>query len=145
MYASHAVSRPQAPKRTGCFALAIALIVNACAAVPPARSIPPKPQGSAVALGVAVQVGELVVTPTRIVEDSRCPINARCVWAGRLVVSTRIEGYSDAGKWRDTADLRLGETFGTHGRVVALVAGEPGRIAGSDTPPEAYRLTYEAR
>ena len=99
------------------------------------------PEGSAVALGQPVKVGNVVATPMKVVEDSRCPINARCVWAGRLIVETRIDG---AG-WRDTANITLGETYGTHGNVIALVSGEPGRTTQQPTPPEAYRFVYEAR
>ena len=43
------------------------------------------------------------------------------------------------------ADITLGETYGTHGHVIALVAGEPGTVAGQETPPDAYRFTYELR
>lgn len=117
----------------------------ACAVIPDA----PRPesaataQGTPVALGQAVQVGSVVATPMEVVEDSRCPINARCVWAGRLVVKTRIDG---AG-WRDTADLTLGEPWSTHDVGIALTSGEPGRMAGegAETPKEAYRFTFEAR
>lgn len=117
----------------------------ACAVIPDAPS--PEsvalPQGTPVALGQGVQVGSVVATPIEVVEDSRCPINARCVWAGRLVIKTRIDG----GGWRDTADLTLGEPWSTHNVVIALVSGEPGKMAGEgkETPKEAYRFTYEAR
>jgi len=116
----------------------------ACAVIPDAPS--PEsvalPHGTPVALGQAVTVGPVVATPMEVVEDSRCPINARCVWAGRLVVRTRIDG---AG-WRDTADLTLAEDWSTHGVVLVLTSGEPGRMAGEgqETPKEAYRFTYEA-
>lgn len=117
----------------------------ACAVIPdaPRPESVAVPQGSAVALGQAVQVGPVVATPMEVVEDSRCPINARCVWAGRLVVKTRIDG---AG-WRDTADLTLGEPWSTHGVMLALVSGEPGREAGAgkETLPADYRFVYEAR
>ena len=119
--------------------------LSACAVIPDAPS--PEsvalPQGTPVALGQAVAVGPVVATPMEVVEDSRCPINARCVWAGRLVVRTRIDG---AG-WRDTADLTLGEAWSTHDIVLALASGEPGRMAGEgqETPKEAYRFTFEAR
>lgn len=100
-------------------------------------------QGTPVALGQPVKVGALVATPMAVVEDSRCPINARCAWPGRLVVKTRIDG---AG-WRDTADLTLGEPWSTHDVILVLTSGEPGRMAGTaeETPPSAYRFTYEAR
>lgn len=110
--------------------LAIApALLAACAVVPPPDATPPAPSGSAVALGEKVRVGDVTVTPVAVVEDSRCPINARCIWAGRLVVRTQIDGQANGEPWRDTADLRLGETFGTHGRVIALVSGEPGKTA----------------
>lgn len=115
-------------------------LLTACVVVPAPYSTPPAPQGSAVALGQSVKVGDLTVTPQSVVEDSRCPIKARCVWAGRLVVKTQIDG---AG-WRDSADMRLGETYGTHGKVVVLVSGEPGKIVERETPPETYRFTYKS-
>ena len=124
--------------------LALSAALAGCVVIPDtAPGAPPAPQGSAIALGQAVQVGAVVATPLEVVEDSRCPINARCVWAGRLVVKTRIDG---AG-WRDTADLTLGEPWSTHKVVLALTSGEPGRMAGEgqETPKEAYRFTYEAR
>ena len=122
-------------------ALLAPAVLAACQVVPAPDSTPPAPQGSAVALGQSVQVGDVSVTPVGVVEDSRCPVNARCVWAGRLVVRTRIDG---AG-WRDSADRRLGETYGTHGKVIALVSGEPGKTAERETPADAYRFVYEAR
>lgn len=119
------------------------LALPACAVIPDAPIVTgtPLPEGSSVALMQPVQVGEIVVTPREVVEDSRCPINARCAWAGRLIVRTRIDG---AG-WRETADITLGETFGTHDFIVALTSAEPGLVAGQETPPDAYRFTYELR
>lgn len=96
-------------------------------------------------LGQKVRVGELTVTPIEVVEDSRCPTGVRCVWAGRLVVRTRIDGRTGGEPWRDTADLRLGETYGARGKLIALVSGEPGKTAERETPPGEYRFTYEAR
>lgn len=103
------------------------------------------PADTPVALGQGVRVADLVVTPMNVVEDSRCPVNARCVWAGRLVVRTQIDGQTANGPWRDSANIQLGETYGTHGRVIALVSGEPGKTADRETPPTAYRFVYEAR
>lgn len=121
------------------------VLLAACAVVPPPDTTPPAPAGSAVALGQKVRVGDVTVTPVTVVEDSRCPINARCVWAGRLVVRTQIDGRANGEPWRDTAEMRLGETFGTHGCVIALVSGEPGKTAERETPPGEYRFVYEAR
>lgn len=126
--------------------IALALAGTAsCTVVPPVERNPPAPAGAAVALNQSVRVGSATVTPVSVVEDSRCPVNARCVWAGRLVVKTRIEGQADGEVWQDTADMRLGESFGTHGVVVALVSGEPGRTTDRPTPSGTYRFTYEAR
>ncbi len=120
-----------------------AALLAGCQVIPDAPNVvgTPASAGTAVPLRQPVAVGDVVVTPWAVKEDSRCPVNARCVWAGRLVVTTRIDGDG----WRDTADIQLGETYGTHGRVVALVSGEPGRTAGGETPPGQYRFVYEPR
>ncbi len=119
------------------------LALSACAIIPDGQlaGATPAAEGAAVGLAQPVRVGDIVVTPIKVVEDSRCPINARCVWAGRLVVETRIDG---AG-WRDTADITLGETFGTHDRVIALTSGEPGKTTQAEIEPGEYRFTYELR
>lgn len=102
---------------------------------------PPAVEGTAVALRQPVQAGAVVATPMSVVEDSRCPENARCVWAGRLIVSTRIDG---AG-WRETADLTLGEPKQVRDVTIALVSGLPERQAERETPASEYRFVYEAR
>ena len=123
-------------------ALALApLALAGCTMVPPPNSTPPQPQGYAVPLGQPVRVGDLVVTPKKVVEDSRCPMNARCVWAGRVVVTTRIVGSN----FSDTADLTLGEPFGTHGKMLALASVRPEKMAGTETQPPEYRFVYEVR
>jgi hypothetical protein len=88
-----------------------------------------------------VRVGSVVATPKKVVEDSRCPENARCVWAGRLVVATRIDG---AG-WRETADLTLGEPKQVRGVTLALVSGLPETQTERETRAGEYRFVYEAR
>ena len=121
----------------------LALPLAACAVIPDAPIVEgtPRAEGTPVAIDQPVRVGDLVVTPKRVVEDSRCPVNARCVWAGRIVVETRIDG---AG-WRDTANITLGETYGTHDRVVALVSASPEVTTGTQIAPADYRFTYESR
>lgn len=122
---------------------ATTMALSACAVIPDAPNVEgiPSPQGSTVALGQPVRLGDLVVTPRQIVEDSRCAKDVQCIWAGRLIVQTRIDG---AG-WRDTANIMLGETYGTHGHVIALTSATPGKASGKDIPPEAYRFRYELR
>ncbi len=125
--------------------IALLTALGACTIIPQTGGVASVslPQGSAAALGQQVQVGALVVTPQEVVEDSRCPINARCVWAGRLIVKTRIDGEG----WRETENLILGEPYATHGTALALTSGEPGRMAGEgrDTKPADYRFTFETR
>lgn len=119
--------------------LAVALSLNACATFPIAGS-PIRSDGLAT-LSQPTRVGALVVTPQAVIEDSRCPINARCVWAGRLVLTTRIDG---AG-WRETVDLTLGQPYSTHGTGLALVSAEPGKIAGAEPSPPAALFGFEPR
>lgn len=122
-------------------ALVAPALLGACIMVPPPDSTPPQPQGYAVPFGVPVRVGDLVVTPKKLVEDSRCPMNARCVWAGRVVVTTRIVGPG----FSDTADLTLGEPFGTKGKMLALVSVRPEKTTQSEIGPRDYRFAYEIR
>jgi hypothetical protein len=125
-------------------ALATLGLLAGCAAYknePIVDNGPPAPEGTAVALDQPVRVGSVVATPKKVVEDSRCPENARCVWAGRLVVSTRIDGPG----WRETADLTLGEPKQLRGVTLALVSGLPEKEAERETPAGEYRFVYEAR
>ncbi|HZF45827.1 MAG TPA: hypothetical protein VEZ26_05800 [Sphingomonadaceae bacterium] len=106
---------------------------------PIASTVPAQPAGSQVALGQAVQVGKLVVTPIEVAEDSRCPMNARCVWAGRVILVTRI----DSEDWRETVPLTLGEPFATHGIPIRLTSVSPERVTGDAPAPEEYRFGFE--
>jgi hypothetical protein len=123
------------------FALSASALIGACTMVPPPNSTPPQPQGYAVPFDVPVRVGDLVVTPKKMVEDSRCPMNARCVWAGRVVVTARIVGPG----FSDTADLTLGEPFGTNGKMLALVSVRPEKTTQAEIGPRDYRFAFEAR
>lgn len=122
-------------------ALIAPALLGACTLVPPPASTPPQPQGYAVPFDVPVQVGDLVVTPKKLVEDSRCPMNARCVWAGRVVISARIVGPG----FSDTANLTLGEPFGTNGKMLALVSVRPEKTTQAEIGLRDYRFAFEPR
>ncbi|WP_120078436.1 hypothetical protein [Aurantiacibacter odishensis] len=124
-------------------ALLLSSTITACATVPDAPIVsngPAASAGTAVPLGKPVMAGNLVATPMEIHEDSRCPANARCVWAGRVIVLTRIDG---AG-WRETAYLTLGEPYATHGARLTLTSASPTAMTGEVIAPEDYRFTYSA-
>ena len=97
-------------------------------------------EGTAVPLNQQVRVGALVVTPLAVKEDSRCPENARCIWAGRAVVSVRIDGMG----WHELAALTLGMPYPTHGTSVTLTSVTPEKKAGATTPARDYRFRFEA-
>ena len=118
----------------------LALALGACTAYangPIVDGVPVRQDGQAM-LGQPTRVGQLVVTPMKVVEDSRCPVNARCVWAGRAIVSTRIDGTG----WRETTNMELGRPYNTHGIAIQLNSVEPGKMAGQETPPPAYVFGY---
>ena len=110
------------------------LIPLAAAALAACATMPAPAVGPTAALGQIARVEGLTVRPLRVVEDSRCPINARCVWAGRIILHARVEGASH--------DLTLGEPVAIPGGRLTLVAAEPGREAGRETDPAAYRFTF---
>jgi hypothetical protein len=56
-------------------------------------------------------------------------------------VTTRIVGSN----FSHPAHPTLGEPFGTHGKMLALVSVRPDKMAGTETQPVDYRFTYEAR
>ncbi len=119
--------------------LAAALALGACATAP-LSDAQVRSDGIA-AIGPPTRIGTIIVTPQAVTEDSRCPINARCVWAGRLVLKTRIDG----ARWREIVDLTLGHALWTHGIGLALVAAEPGKMAGAEPSPPATLFAFEPR
>jgi hypothetical protein len=123
------------------FAAIAALSLGACATYPSGPIVdggPVRQDGMAM-LGQPTRVGALVATPQVLVEDSRCPMNVRCVWAGRVVVTTRIDG---AG-WRETVNLTLSQPYATHGTSITLVSASPEKMAGTTVPPQAYTFAFQ--
>jgi hypothetical protein len=112
------------------FAFALA----GCATVPPAGT------GPTAALGQSIMLNGLRIRPIRIVEDSRCPAQVQCVWAGRIIVDTEISGA--ASYQRRNLELGKPSRLSTVPMRITLIAAEPGKVAGSETPADAYRLTY---
>ena len=115
--------------------LALAALLAGCATAP----APFAAQGSTVEIPHGVHVGRLVAVPQVLLEDSRCPMNARCVWAGRVVLSTRIYGPD----FDETVPLILGEPYATHGTSITLVSVVPEKQAGEEIPAPTYSFGFE--
>jgi hypothetical protein len=123
------------------FLALLPLALAACATTrdaPIVENGPALPGRSAVALGQPVQAGALVATPTDVTEDSRCPVEVQCVWAGRVVITARIDG---AG-WRETVPLTLGTADALHGTTITLISVTPAKKAGQAIAPADYRFTF---
>ena len=123
--------------------LLTALALSACTAttfnVPIVSGGPIREDGRAM-IDQPTRVGMLVVTPKALIEDSRCPINARCVWAGRVVLETRIDGPG----WRQIERLTLGQPLGVRGTSVTLTSAEPNKLAGAPpVRPSAYMFGFQ--
>ncbi|ARU15676.1 hypothetical protein [Croceicoccus marinus] len=99
------------------------------------------PQGSAVAIGQPVMAGDLMLTPLAVKEDSRCALGTQCIWAGRIVVSTRVTGTG----WSETADLVAGEDMIVGGRTMLLESALPERVAEREIAAGDYRFMFLAR
>lgn len=96
-------------------------------------------EGMPAAIGETVRVGPLLATPRSVVEDSRCQLTVQCVQAGRLIVSTRLEGDG----WSQTVPLTLGEPYAVQGTTVTLVSGRPEKWSERRRPRNEYRFIYE--
>jgi len=110
------------------------LFILTAAALAACATVPAPAVGPTAALGQIARVEGLTIRPLRVVEDSRCPINARCVWAGRMILHARVGSAP--------YDLTLGEPLAIPGGRLTLVAAEPGKTAGHETDPAAYRFTF---
>jgi hypothetical protein len=116
-------------------ALPALALLAACGTVP----APFRAEGSTAPVPEGVRVGTLVAVPQVVLEDSRCPMNARCVWAGRVVLSTRIYGPD----FDETVPLILGEPYATHGTSITLVSVIPDKVAGQEIPAPTYGFAFE--
>lgn len=118
--------------------LAAVATLAACATVQPPS---PAPEGSSgwLKLGESAQMGP-VITPVAVVEDSRCPTDVQCVWAGRVVVDTRItlRGGTDVRTLR----IETGKPVQVADGAVTLVAVYPAKTAGATIAPAEYRFAY---
>jgi hypothetical protein len=116
-------------------ALPLLASLAACMTTP----APFAPEGSTVEIPDGVHVGRLLVIPQVLLEDSRCPMNARCVWAGRVVLSTRIYGPD----FDETVPLVLGEPYALHGTSITLTSVQPEKMTGQEIPAPTYRFGFE--
>lgn len=111
-----------------------AFALTSCVTVPPASA------GPTAGLGETITINGLRIRPIRVVEDSRCPAQVRCVWAGRIIVDTEISGA--ASYQRHNLELGKPSRLATVPMRITLIAAEPGKVAVSEIPPNAYRLTF---
>jgi hypothetical protein len=114
-------------------ALSALALLAACAAIPPA----PIHEGP-VALGQTAYVDGPSVTPLEVIEDSRCPADVQCIWAGRVVVRTKIH----LGSGDMIRDLVQGEPIGIADGALELTAVTPVPRTDVELGPENYRFTY---
>ncbi len=117
--------------------LAAAIALTACAPAPVVETAV-RADGLA-RLGEPTRIGRLVLTPAAVIEDSRCPANVQCIWAGRLVLRTRIDG---AG-WSETGDLVLGEPQAVREDRIALISAQPHPRAGIERQSSDYLFGFE--
>jgi hypothetical protein len=122
-----------APQMKHAIALSAPAILAACAAIPPAAI-----HEGPVALGQTAYVDGPRVTPLEVIEDSRCQADVQCIWAGRVVVRTRIH----LGSGDMVRDLALGEPIGVADGAMELVAVAPERRTAGELEMEDYRFTY---
>ncbi|MES3005558.1 MAG: IPT/TIG domain-containing protein [Patescibacteria group bacterium] len=84
-------------------------------------------------------VSTLQITALKIVEDSRCPTNVTCIWAGRVVVQTKLK----SGVNQATINLVNDEEFVLDGYKVKIIEVTPAKTSsGQIINNGQYRITY---
>lgn len=111
----------------------IALVVAACATVPPENA------GPTAGLGQIAVVNGIRIRPIELVEDSRCPALVRCIQEGRLVVRARMNGPG----WTQIRDFELGSPQAVDLYRVTLISAQPQKAAPGEIEPRAYRFTFD--
>lgn len=116
-----------------------ALALTACATVP-AEAGPKIFSGTASGrMGERIKLADLRITPLKIIEDSRCPRDVQCVWAGRLVLSAKVELD---GKSRDM-NLELGQGIALEdARSLTLSSVEPSDKRSNPPSPPPSHFTF---
>lgn len=126
------------------YAALLAIVpLGACATYP--GDAPIVDNGPAAAIGTAVSLdqpvllgNDLVATAKAIYEDSRCPVGVQCIWAGRVVVTTRIDGPG----WRETVNMVAGESQNVRGAEIMLHEVTPAPFKDVPVSAGAYRFRY---
>lgn len=75
--------------------ITLSMMLNGCAAPPPANPAPRASLGQPVTLAIeqSVRLTDALVTISfaGVSEDSRCPTKVNCVWIGQAVLNFRVE------------------------------------------------------
>lgn len=122
-----------------CAALMLAATTAACATYPADAPGNAAPMRTFVPLGQPVAVAnDYTVTALKVVEDSRCPTGVQCVWAGRVVVTVRIDGPG----WTETTNIVSGERTISHGHDFLLIEVRPAQRPQSGVPASDYRFDF---
>jgi len=108
-------------------ALAALPLLAGCATNPPGR------------IGQSFRTGPIVVRPMSVIEDSRCPKGTQCVWAGRIVVKSRIDLPND---YTVVRDLALGVPTQLAGGLLTLTDAEPQARKNREIPDRKYRFRF---
>jgi len=126
--------------------LALALLLAACAAAPPARTQAPAPADRTVVLAIGAPKRatgtDLTVTFEAVVADSRCPTGTQCVWAGDAAVRIRMTAPNLApatATLHTNLDTAKDTTYGSW--KISIQAVTPAPTATGGVRAEDYRLT----
>ena len=89
-----------------------------CPNTPTTPSTPVVKVSNTAKLGEKISFNGLYITPLKVTEDSRCPLDVQCVWAGRVVLTAKLERN---GKTQEVIFDSLKENLVTfEGRTVSL-------------------------
>ncbi len=102
---------------------------SACPASPSDLSQNDAPKDTKIdhVLGETREYNGINITPVSIKEDSRCKDGMQCIWAGRLIIDTKIESSNTTSSnpvakfFSNTIELEMGKPYIYEGKSVTLL------------------------
>lgn len=96
-------------------------------------------QEGILAVGQTKRIGGVTITLNSVVQDSRCPVDVECIEAGAITTNVTFATATDTETFNMPSD-EVPRPFGAF--QVSIVKIAPERVSRSETPQDAFRITF---